>query len=245
MKRLVVLALVLPASLVACGGGDGSGSDAMTDEQFCEYIATIEEADFEEEPDQILAAIDAMVDRSPNKEMKGALQKLREAIVKMTSTDANNEEAFAEVMAMMFDPEMIAAGETIEKYSTEVCGFPAEGDTADGSFDDSSTDETSGVPTGYIFDDMEAGDISDAVETYLSDAGTDVSLASSGLASSGDHTDVTVDLSGGGEVDGVAVCETIEQLVTDKTTDTAYAISVTVDGTEIASRAVGGSCSSA
>jgi hypothetical protein len=53
MKRLVVLALVLPASLVACGGGDGSGSDAMTDEQFCEYIATIEEADIEEEPDQV------------------------------------------------------------------------------------------------------------------------------------------------------------------------------------------------
>jgi hypothetical protein len=91
---------------------------------------------------------------------------------------------------------------------------------------------------------MEAGDISDAVEAYLSDSGTDVSLSSSGLASSGDHTDVKVDLSGDGEIDGVAVCETIEQLVTDKTTDTAYAISVTVDGTEIASRGVDGSCSS-
>lgn len=245
MKPLRVLAVLLPVTLVACGGGDGGGSNAMDEAEFCEYVATVEESDFEEEPDQMFAALDAMIDRAPNEDLNDALKKLREVMEKMSATDSTDEEAFAEIMSLMFDPEVIAAGETIEKFSTEVCGFPADSETGDTTTDESSTDATSGADSGYIFDDMEAGDISDAVGAYLSDEGSEAYVASSGLSSSGGYTDVTTDISGVDEIDGVAICEAIERAVTDATTDTEYAISVTLDGTEIAVRGVGESCSSA
>jgi len=223
----------------------------MDDADFCEYVATVEEADFENEPDQVLAALDTMIDRAPNKDMERALKKLREVISKMSSTDASDatdEEAFNEIMGLMFDPEVIAAGETIETYSTEVCGFPADSTFGDSSTDVSGTEDSAdggGSSTGYIFDDLEAGDVSDAVDRYLEVENPDAYVTSSGLSATMDTTSVSVDISGDDDVDGVAVCEVVDDAIMARTTDDAYSVSITLDGTEIALHAVGEPCSAA
>jgi len=223
----------------------------MDDADFCEYVATVEEADFENEPDQVLAALDTMIDRAPNKDMERALKKLREVISKMSSTDASDatdEEAFNEIMGLMFDPEVIAAGETIETYSTEVCGFPADSTFGDSSTDVSGNEDSAdggGSSTGYIFDDLEAGDVSDAVDRYLEVENPDAYVTSSGLSATMDTTSVSVDISGDDDVDGVAVCEVVDDAIMARTTDDAYSVSITLDGTEIALHAVGEPCSAA
>jgi len=223
----------------------------MDDADFCEYVATVEEADFENEPDQVLAALDTMIDRAPNKDMERALKKLREVISKMSSTDASDatdEEAFNEIMGLMFDPEVIAAGETIETYSTEVCGFPADSTFGDSSTDVSGNEDSAdggGSSTGYIFDDLEAGDVSDAVDRYLEVENPDAYVTSSGLSAMMDTTSVSVDISGDDDVDGVAVCEVVDDAIMARTTDDAYSVSITLDGTEIALHAVGEPCSAA
>lgn len=223
----------------------------MDDAEFCEYVATVEEADFENEPDQVLAALDTMIDRAPNKDMERALKKLREVISKMSSTDASDatdEEAFNEIMGLMFDPEVIAASETIETYSTEVCGFPADSTFGDSSTDVSGTEDSAdggGSSTGYIYDDLEAGEVSDAVDRYLEVENPDAYVTSSGLSAMMDTTSVSVDISGDDDVDGVAVCEVVDDAIMARTTDDAYSVSITLDGTEIALHAVGEPCSAA
>jgi len=149
---------------------------------------------------------------------------------------------------MMFDPEVAAAGQVIEAYSTDVCKFPPTTDSS--SIDDSamtfppSTDDRSMFDEGTILADMGYEDINNAVAPLKSTNFPNGYIISAGIEGTADGSSlVTVDFADTDTVDPVAVCEAIDAAIAEKTTDTNVSIKVSVDGKEVGGRPVGGTCS--
>jgi hypothetical protein len=235
MKILRALALFTVIAVASsCGGGSGDSS-SNADSDFCEYLRTLEDIDPEAAPDDALAAIDQIIERAPDGEIKGALQDLRPMFEAMVNIDPNSEEAFTEMMALMFDPKVIAAGEVLEKYSTEVCGFEdTSGDSPVDTGGDWTTDADFGQAPASALEDLESSDISDAVERVLADLAPGAYVASSGWSSMGAGFSVDVDVSGTDDVDGVPLCDAVGELLTDTEPGSEFTISITLDGTPIA-----------
>ena len=232
MKILRALALFSVVAVApSCGGG---GESSTSEADFCEYLSTLEDIDPEAAPDDAVAAIDQIIDRAPDGEIKGALEDLRPIFEAMVNIDPNDEAAFGEIMSLMFDPKVIAAGEVLEKYGTEVCGFE---DTSSDSPADTSGDWTTDPDMTVqpsSFEDLESGQISDAVTAVLADLAPDAYVASSGWSSMGAGFSVDVDVSGTDDVDGVPLCDAVGELLTDTDPEAAFTISITLDGTPIA-----------
>ncbi len=234
---IVVPMLVVTAS---CGGGSGSST---ADAEFCEYLRTLEDVDPQAAPDDALSAIDQIIDRAPDGEIKGALQDLRPIFETMATIDPNDEAAFSEMMSLMFDPKVIAAGEVLEKYGTEVCGFDdTSGDAPSDTGVDWTTDPDMDMSSSAL-ENLESSDISDAVERVLADQSTQAYVASSGWSSFGSNFTIDVDITGEESIDGVPLCEAVVDLVTSVDPDAVFTISVTLDGTAIAASS-GDECTS-
>lgn len=233
MRLIRVLAL---ASVVAvsssCGGSDGGS--ATSDAEFCEYLRTLENIDPEAAPDDALTAIDEIIDRAPNSNVEGALRDLRPIFELMTTLDPNDEAAFGEMMSIMFDPKVVAAGAVLEEYGNDVCGF--EDSNLDQPADTQSSDATDSDTTASMsaLEDLESSDISDAAERVLADVAPGAYVASSGWSSFGSTFSVDVDITGTDEVDGVPVCEAVVDLLRGVDPDAEFSISITLDGTPIA-----------
>lgn len=232
LRGLALLSVVALAS--SCGGGDGE-SASNADSDFCDYLSTLEDIDPEAAPDDALAAIDQIIDRAPDGEIKGALEDLRPIFESMVNIDPNNEEAFTEMMSLMFDPKVIAAGEVLEKYGTEVCGFEdTSGDSSVDTGGDWTTDADFGQEPASALEELESSDISDAVERVLVDLAPDAYVASSGWSSMGSSFSVDVDVTGAENIDGVPLCDAVGELLTDTDSSAKFTISITLDGTPIA-----------
>jgi len=234
MKILRVLALFSVIAVASsCGGGGSSSSNA--DGDFCEYLRGLEDIDPEAAPDDALAAIDEIVDRAPDGEIKGALEDLRPVLESMVNIDPNDEEAFTEMMSLMFDPKVIAAGEVLDKYGTEVCGFEdTSGDSSVDTGGDWTTDADFGQESASALEALESSDISAAVERVLADVAPGASIASSGWSSMGSGFSVDVDVTGAEGIDGVPLCDAVGELLTDTDPNAVFSISITLDGTPIA-----------
>ena len=140
-------------------------------------------------------------------------------------------------MSMMFDPEVASAGETFDAYSTDVCKIPP-------TTDSSSFEESSMTFPPSAMDDMSYEDVNAAVEPLKSTNYPNGYISSAGLEGAADGgTLVTVDFADTDSVDAVAVCEAIDAMITEKTTDTNVSIKVSVNGVEVGGRPVGGTCS--
>jgi hypothetical protein len=77
MKILRALALLSVIAVATSCGGGGGDSSSNADSDFCEYLRTLEDIDPEAAPDDALAAIDQIIDRAPDGEIKGAIEDLR------------------------------------------------------------------------------------------------------------------------------------------------------------------------
>lgn len=127
MRRLVLVTsatLIATASLVACGGDDSpSGGSAVSVEEFC---ARIEALDAAGDPDDMAAALGALEDltaAAPTKEVRDALEAMLPLLRNMSEIDESDPNAFAEVMSMMMDPDVMEAGTVLEQFGAEECGF--------------------------------------------------------------------------------------------------------------------------
>lgn len=235
MKIVRTLALLSAVAVASSCGGGGGDSSSNADSDFCEYLRTLEDIDPEGEPDDALAAIDQIIDRAPGGEIKGALEDLRPMFETMVNIDPNNEEAFTEMMALMFDPKVIAAGEVLERYGSEVCGFDdTTGDSPADSGGDWTTDPDFGLESASALDELESSAISDAVALVLVDQSADAYVASSGWSSMGSTFSVDVDVTGAADIDGVPLCDAVGELLTDTDPSAEFTISITLDGTPIA-----------
>ena len=253
--RLVVRILgVLGAGalvLAACGGGDGG---ALSDEEFCAELEALEEADAagegsDELDAEALAQLRDLADRAPNEDVESALTTLGDIAEDMEGLDEDDPEAFGEVMALMFNPEVISAGETLDTYLTETCGFEddafemVESDTDD-PVGDADADGPSGASSGSAMDDLDSGELREAMVAHLEDEGFEP--ASSGMGISG-GSDVTASFEADGVegAGGVDLCEALADLVADATDlDDTVSLEITLDGTVVAERPAGADCES-
>ena len=82
---------------------------------------------------------------------------LMDELAELEGSDEDDMESFGRVMALMFDPEIIEAGQVMEKYAVSECGFDPE--VASERFG-SSTGDSSGSedPGEFDFDPTEPDD---------------------------------------------------------------------------------------
>jgi len=240
-RPLALIALAAtPLVAVACG----NSSTRLSDEEFCAKLSDFQSAsDVNSDassPEALKAVLPLIADlakNAPNDELKKALETMGPIIEKMSSLDENDPDAFGEMMSLMFDPAVASAGKVIETYSTDVCKFPP-------TTDSSSIDDSSMTFPPSAMDDMTYEDVNAAVEPLKSTNYPNGYISSAGLEGTGDGgTLVTVDFADTDTVDAVAVCEAIDAMITEKTTDTNVSIKVSVNGKEVGGRPVGGTCS--
>lgn len=117
--------------LSACGSS--SDSQAMSDAEFCQEIERLESA---EPTNDIGGAVDILrelVKKAPNDEVREALKVLQPAFEELANIDENDPEAMSGFFELLTDEKIVAASETLDQYSTEVCGFTNEGGTVNTS----------------------------------------------------------------------------------------------------------------
>jgi hypothetical protein len=253
-RPLTIVALaVTPILAVSCG--DDSSSSRLSDEEFCAKLVEIEASNAfnldENDPEMLQEMLTVFADlaqTAPTDELKKAFETMGPLIEKMSEIDENDPDALGEVMSMMFDPEVAAAGETLDAYSTDVCKIPPTTDSS--SMDDSSmtfppsTDDQTMFDEGTILGDMAADEITNAVDALKSTNFPNGYISSSGIEATSDGSSlVTVDFADIDSVDAVAICEAIDAAITEKTNDANVSIKISVDGKEVGGRPVGGTCS--
>lgn len=121
---------------VSCGGDDGgfsgvdggSGGKSLSDEEFCAEIEALDDVDPSvDDMADVVTMIEDLADKAPNDELRDAMLALVPVMSALADIDENDPDAMNEVMEIMMDPEVLAAGELIETYSTETCGIEPSG----------------------------------------------------------------------------------------------------------------------
>lgn len=244
ISRPLALIALAASPIVAVSCGSDSSSSRSSDEEFCAKLIEIEASDAlnldDSDPEamkEMLTIFADLAETAPTDELKKAFETMGPLLEKMSEIDENDPDAFGEVFSMMFDPEVAAAGETFDAYSTDVCKIPP-------TTDSSSFEESSMTFPPSVMDDMTYEDVNAAVEPLKSTNYPNGYISSAGLEGTADGgTLVTVDFADTDTVDAVAVCEAIDAAITEKSTDTNVSIKVSVNGIEVGGRPVGGTCS--
>ena len=245
IRTLTALSMCLALVGASCGGDDGGfAGSALTDEEFCSKITEMESlgsGETEADMAAAVAVIEDLATSAPTKELRDALETLVPVMTEMAGIDENDPDAMNKAFEVMMDPKVIAAGELIDKYGTETCGF------SDESADEAGTMPVDTMPTlgsngGYIFDDMSASDVSDYVEANGADYFPNGYISSTSINGADDYSEVIMDFVDADTIDGVALCEVIAEGIGLSTADTAVRIVVQEDAVDIAVREVDSEC---
>lgn len=215
--------LVLPAC-----GGESSGNGG-SDGAFCSKLREMEAMPESDDPAEALKQLAELAKVAPNDEVRRAMSALQPIVEKITSIDSGSEDAFGEIMALLFDPDVIKAGEVLDKYSVDVCGMEPSDSSSDSSNGDGNGGSTDGG-SGTVFDDIEAGDIGDAVTDELATTSPGTAYSGASMSANGDSTDIQVDLSGDRTYDADALCSFVLDYVAENSTDTAIEVAIVHDG---------------
>ena len=134
-----IFAVATFALLMGACTSDEVTSSEMSEEQFCRQAQQMGEANNsldEDDPEAIASAADQMellADTAPSA-IKADLAFLADVFNQIAEVSMNDlaaetpesEEAmgrYGEVMALMMSPEVLAAGDNIERYLSDVCGM--------------------------------------------------------------------------------------------------------------------------
>lgn len=228
----------------------------MSDDEFCELMAELEQDASDMDDLEALAMFTGVADQAPDPEVREAMQLFAGKIEELEGLDEDDPEAMGAAFALMMDPELTAATETINTYMTEVCGIDTGTDVGggDGDFFDEDDEASEGNDTdgvdgpasdGSAMDDLSAGDVREALEERLDEFVAENSGSGVGIFPSGDLVvvDFTVYLpEDGGEVDALALCNLLADTVDSMTDDPGVRLEVLVDDDNVAERQPGGSC---
>lgn len=196
-------------------GGTGHPADGGTDE-FCSRFesATEDEAlASSDDPEAAAAAADEVRELASEapEEITGALGAIADMLDEVAEMERSSDagegglEDFGRIMELMFDPDLIAATKTLEKYAVSQCGFDPDeaserfgmgiddGEDADGRWDfemsepDPADPEESQDPEAADPDEIRtSGDISledlDEVKAAHSDESWSAKIVSSGIS---------------------------------------------------------------
>lgn len=235
-RRIAVSAAAALLVLLPACGGESSGNGG-SDGAFCAKLREMEAMPESDDPAEALKQLAELAKVAPNDEVRRAMAALQPIIEKISSIDSESEDAFGEIMALLFDPDVIKAGEVLDKYSVDVCGLEPSDSSSDSSSGSPSGDGTDGSTdggSGTVFDDLEAGDIGDAVSDELAMTSPDTVYSGASMAANGDSTDIQVDLSGDRSYDANALCAFVLDYVAENSTDSAIEVSIVHDGENVA-----------
>lgn len=225
--------LALLAVLPACGGG--SGGAGGSEKEFCDKLRELESMPETDDPAVAFRQLADLADKAPNNEIRSAMAALEPLIEKIGSIDPNSEDAFGEIFALMFDPDVIKAGEVLDSYSKDVCGIePDDGFIDTGGDYDAEDGADGGSSSGTVFDDLEAGDIGDAVSDELSMSSPDTVYSGASMSSGADSTIIQLDLTGERGYDADQICGFVLDFVAENSTDTAIEVVINHDGSAVA-----------
>jgi len=130
-RTLTTLAVCLALVGASCGGDDsGSGSgSALSNEEFCAKVEALDAVDpSTDDMADVVTTVEELADAAPSDELRDAMLALVPVMTALDNLDENDPDAMSKIMEIMMDPEVIAAGELIEKYSTETCGIDGSAD---------------------------------------------------------------------------------------------------------------------
>jgi len=181
-----------------------------------------------------IAIMNELIEVAPNDELRDALKVLVPVMTEMEDVDENDPEAMSKVFEIIMDPKVIAAGEVIEKYSTEVCGIADETTVGTGSITMGTTDN--------IFDDVDLDEIQNYVLSEASQYFVGGQIGSNGMEGNDGYTIYTMDFVDAVELGAVAICETIAEGLSMATTDPSVVIIVQNNGTDVAVREIDSDC---
>ncbi len=132
--RLLVATLALSIVAISCGGGGGgdamggNSSTRLSDEAFCAKIVALdsETSSDDSSPQAMLDSLKLLKDlakTAPTAELQQAIEAFTPLLEEMAKIDENDPEAFSTIFSNLFNPEIMKAGEVLEAYTTNVCGF--------------------------------------------------------------------------------------------------------------------------
>lgn len=242
----------LTASLALTGVACSSGGGAGDLEAFCEQARSLDELADDDDFEAGMAAFDELVDEAPS-DIKAEVEKFRTLLERMEGLEGADEDdpgAMAEAMGLIFDPELMEAGEKLEAYLEEECGIePEEGFTPIDEADDTSEelDDPSGTTDSTADDDLGddplAGATIESLEAYVDDADPDgagsAAMSSISLSGSGTTLSVVVGLAGSPEADDALELCTLTGAWAEGEGATTVDIEITIDGETAAVRGDG------
>ena len=129
VRYTVAVAAALGLFLGACGdddGGSAGGGSALSEAEFCAQLEAMEDSDADITDSEALAQLAALARSAPNSEMRSALNKFAEIAQELEGFDEDDPAAIGAAFALIFDPEVIAATETIESYLSDTCGIEVD-----------------------------------------------------------------------------------------------------------------------
>ena len=140
VRYTAVLLAVLGLLAAGCGDDGGStgggGGPQLSEQAFCAQLAAMEESDSDDISDaEAIAQMAALARQAPDADVRRALEKFAEIATELEGFDEDDPEALSAAFALIFDPEVMAATETIESYLSDTCGIDT-GSGDDWMFDD-------------------------------------------------------------------------------------------------------------
>jgi hypothetical protein len=227
--------------IAACGdddsaaGGGGGGAASLSEEAFCAQLAEMEDDDVEFDG-EVVAQLAALARQAPTAELRGALETFAEIAEQLEGLDDDDPEAIGIAFGVMFDPEVMGAIETIERFLSETCGI----DTGDDwDFDQGVGGSTS---DGSAWDDLDSGELRDAMADAFDRYASDRNGTGVGIVPRGGGVVVDVSVYDGTDVDALGLCESLAALVDARTSDPGVKLEVLVDDDVVAERPPGGTC---
>jgi hypothetical protein len=137
--RLLVATLALSIVAISCGAGDDAMGDnsstRLSDEAFCAKIVSLDNQTSGDDtsPQAMLDSLKLLKDlakTAPTAELQQAIEAFTPLLEEMAKIDENDPEAFSTIFSNLFNPEIMKAGEVLEAYTTNVCGFEDGSDSS-------------------------------------------------------------------------------------------------------------------
>jgi len=128
-RTLTTLTVCLALVGASCGGDDSGSGSALSNEEFCAKVEALDAMDPSTgDMADVVTTVEELADAAPSNELRDAMLALVPVMTALENLDENDPDAMNKIMEIMMDPEVIAAGELIEEYSTETCGIDGSAD---------------------------------------------------------------------------------------------------------------------
>ena len=113
----------------------GNNSTRLSDEAFCAKIVSLDNQTSGDDtsPQAMLDSLKLLKDlakTAPTAELQQAIEAFTPLLEEMAKIDENDPEAFSTIFSNLFNPEIMKAGEVLEAYTTNVCGFEDGSDSS-------------------------------------------------------------------------------------------------------------------